>query len=264
MPVSQIQLGTVLGVLQPIWNEKPETASRLRGRIERVLNYAKVKGWREGENPAMWRGNLENVLPKPARLTSGHHPAIPYADIPQFMVRLRDHEALAARALEFLILTVCRSSEVLDARWQEIDLDARLFTIPAHRMKARKEHRVPLIDAAMAILGPLSKVRFSEWVFPGQARNKPLSGMAMEMLLRRMKMKTVTVHGFRSAFRDWAGDETSFAREVAEGCLAHGVGSAVEHAYRRSDALEKRRALLEAWSDYCLPAPSEKIVKLHG
>lgn len=264
LPVSQIGLDDVLGVLQPIWNEKPETASRLRGRIERVLNFAKVKRWREGENPAMWRGNLENVLPKPDKRIRGHHPAMDYADVPPFMVRLRRHEALAARALEFLILTASRSSEVLHASWQEIDIEARLFTVPAHRMKARKEHRVPLTDAALAILIPLKAVRVSDWVFPGQGHDRPLSGMAMEMLLRRMKVKpAASVHGFRSSFRDWAGDKTNVPREVAEGCLAHTIGNNVERAYRRSDALEKRRKLLKAWASYCnFPVSEQRRVEL--
>jgi integrase len=260
MQVSKIGLHDVLSVLQPIWNEKPETASRLRGRIERVLNFAKVKGWREGENPAMWRGNLENVLPKPAKLTRGHHSAMPYADVPEFIERLREHEAVAARALEFLILTACRSGEVLKAQWSEIDLDARVFTVPAHRMKARKEHRVPLTDAAMAILEPLYEGRNSDWVFPGHSEDKPLSDMAMEMLLRRMKQKTATVHGFRSSFRDWAGDCTSFPREIAEAALAHKVGDSVELAYRRSDALEKRREIMQAWARFCANALDAKVV----
>jgi integrase len=262
-PVSQIGLAEVLQVLQPVWTEKPETASRLRGRIERVLNYAKAKGWRYGENPALWRGNLENVLPKPRKLTRGHHPAMSYQDVPDFVERLSGHEALAARALELLILTVCRSGEVLGARWQEIDLQACVWTVPAHRMKARREHRVPLTGAAMAILEPLQEARVSEFVFPGQKPDRPLSNMALAMLLRRMKIENATPHGFRSAFRDWAGDETTFPREVAEGCLAHIIGNSTERAYRRGDALEKRRALLEAWQDYCCAAPSqENVVRL--
>lgn len=262
--VSQIGLSEVLKVLQPIWHEKPETASRLRGRIERVLNFAKVKGWREGENPALWRGNLENVLPKPTRNLQKHHAAMSYQDLPVFFKSLAGHEALAARALEFLILTACRSGEVIGAQWPEIDLDARIWTLPPERMKARKEHRVPLSGSAIAILEPLSKARISDWVFPGQKHNRPLSGMAIEMLLRRMKVKGATPHGFRSTFRDWCGDETSFPREIAEAALAHSVGSAVELAYRRSDALEKRRQLMNAWADYCGGVEHDKVVKLHA
>jgi integrase len=260
--VSEIDLPDILKVLQPIWNEKTETASRLRGRLERVLNYAKVKGWRSGENPAMWRGNLENVLPKPRKLTSGHLPAMPYADVPAFLERLRNQEALAARALELLIFTVARTSEVLNAQWSEFDFETGIWTVPAERMKTRKEHRVPLTAAATEVLLPLHEARMSEWVFPGQAPKKPLSSMAMEMLLRRMKIENATVHGFRSSFRDWAGDQTSFPREVAEGCLAHNVGNEIERAYRRSDALEKRHRLMEAWADYCSKQSEANVIHL--
>lgn len=260
--VSHIGLEEILKVLQPIWNEKPETASRLRGRLERVLNFAKTKGWRSGENPALWRGNLQNILPKPRKLTRGHLPAMPYHDVPAFTKRLRSHDALAARALEFLIFTCARSGEILGAKWQEIDLDARVWKVPAHRMKARREHRVPLTDAAIAVLEPLHEARLSEWVFPGQRLDRPLSNMALTMLLRRMKIEDATPHGFRSSFRDWAGDETQFPREVAERCLAHIIGNEIERAYRRGDALEKRRALLEAWADYCSHAESGKLVRL--
>ncbi len=250
--------------MQPIWNEKPETASRLRGRIERVLNFAKVKGWRAGENPAQWRGNLENVLPKQNKQMQQHHAAMAYVDLPEFVVRLAGHEALSARALEFLILTAGRSGEVLGARWSEIDLDADIWVVPAERMKMRKIHRVALSSAATAILEPLYKARISDWVFPGQKHNRPLSGMAMEMLLRRMRVTDATPHGFRSTFRDWCGDETNFPREVAEAALAHSVGSAVEQAYRRSDALEKRRQLMNSWADYCAGVKSGTVVRLHG
>ncbi len=253
--VSEIGLQDVLGVLQPIWNTKPETASRVRGRIERVLSFAQTKGWRTEANPAIWRGNLQNVLPKPRKLTKGHHRAMLYDKVPAFIERLRLHEALAARALEFLILTAARSGEVLNARWHEINLDDDVWTVPAERMKgvagSRREHRVPLTDSALAILQPLHDTRINDWIFPGQTPNRPLSGMAMEMLLRRMKVSDATPHGFRSSFRDWAGDETSFPREVAEMCLAHKIGDDTEIAYRRSDALKKRRALLEAWANYC-------------
>ena len=259
-PVSQVGLPEVLQVLQPIWTEKPETASRLRGRIERVLNYAKVKGWRQGENPALWRANLENVLPKPRKLTRGHLPAMPYRDVPAFMERLSGHEALAARALELLILTVCRSGEVLGARWQEIDLQARVWAIPAARMKAGRAHRVPLTDAAVAVLEPLQEAQVSEFVFPGQKSDHPLSNMALAMLMRRMKIENATPHGFRSSFRDWAGDETTFPREVAEGCLAHTIGNEIERAYRRGDALERRRELMAAWGNYCTLPFAENVV----
>lgn len=262
--VSQITTQDVLGVLTPIWNTKSETASRIRGRIERVLNFAKVKGWRDGENPAIWRGNLENVLPKRSSLTRGHHAAMDYQEIPAFMERLKSHEAMAARALEFVLYTAGRSSEVLEATWQEIDFEAEIWTIPATRMKAGKEHRVPLVPAAMALLQPLYEHRVSEFVFAGQKPNSPLSNMSMHMLLRRMKRDHVTVHGFRSSFRDWAGDKTTFAREVAEGCLAHEVGNAVERAYRRGDGLEKRRALMGAWAGYIDGTLSADIIPIRA
>lgn len=262
--VSDIGTDDILKVLSPIWQEKPETASRLRGRVERVLDFAKARGWRTGENPALWRGHLKNVLPVRQKLTRGHHAAMPYADVRTFVQRLPVLEAMAARALEFLILTAARSGEALGAQWSEFDLDAGIWTVPADRMKAGKEHRVPLSKRALEIVTVLHEVRLSDYVFPGQKEGKPLSGMAMEMLLRRMKADEFTVHGFRSAFRDWAGDETHFSREVAEAALAHSVGNAVERAYRRADALEKRRQLMQAWADYCLVPMAENVVRLHG
>lgn len=262
--VSDIALEDVLTVLQPIWSKRPETASRLRGRIEKVLSFAQTHGWRSGGNPAVWRGNLENVLTKPKKLVRGHHAAMAYEKVPDFIERLKSHQAMAARALEFLILTAGRSGEVLEARWNEVDLENGVWTVPAERMKARKEHRVALSNEALAILQTLSEIRISEWVFPGQKPNRPLSGMAMEMLLRRMKVTDATVHGFRASFRDWAGDCTSFSRELAEAALAHRIGNAVEQAYRRSDALEKRRALMAAWTNHCMGLTNKNVVRLHG
>ena len=265
-PVDAVNLNDVLRVLTPIWATKPETATRLRGRIERVLGFAMTKGWRSEANVAVWRGNLENVLPPPAKLTRGHQAAMPHADVPAFLATLREREALAARALELLILTACRPGEVLRARWSEMDLDAAVWTIPAERMKARVEHVVPLTDAALALLRPLHDVRLDDYVFPGRIAGKPLSDMAMIVMLRkRMGITDAVPHGFRSSFRDWAGDETAFPREVAEGCLAHVVGSAVERAYRRSSAIAKRRALLEAWAGY-VEGSSQRanVVALHG
>ncbi|MEO1028249.1 MAG: integrase arm-type DNA-binding domain-containing protein [Pseudomonadota bacterium] len=248
---SEIELGDVLGILKPIWASKTETATRIRGRLERVLNFAKIKGWRDGENPAAWRGNLDNVLPKPAKLKNvQHHAAMPYADLPAFMKQLRDRQGLSARALELLIYTACRSGEVLNARWAEIDLVSRVWTIPAERMKMKQAHAVPLTDPAFELLQTLHELRRDDWVFPGNKRDKPLSGMVLEMLLRRMGQGHFTPHGFRSSFRDWAGDETDAPREVAEGCLAHKVGDATENAYRRSTAIKKRRGLLTAWANY--------------
>lgn len=260
--VSEVGTEEVLKVLNPIWNEKAETASRLRGRIERVLDYAKAMGWRTGENPALWRGHLKNVLPPRRKLTRGHHAAMPYRQVPAFMRRLRSADAMAARALEFLILTAARSGEVYGARWSEFDFDGAVWTIPATRMKAGKEHRVPLSPRAFEIIKALQETSISDFVFPGQRSNCPLSSSAMEMLMRRMKVETFTVHGFRSSFRDWAGDETTFSREVAEAALAHRVGDATEQAYRRADAVEKRRKLMQVWADYCQQSDSAMVIPL--
>lgn len=249
--VSEIDTNDVLAVLTPIWSKIPETASRLRGRIERVLDYARARGWRSGENPALWRGHLKNVLPAPTKLSRGHHAAMPYADVPAFVGRLREANSVSAKALEFVILTAGRSGEVREAVWDEFDLDAALWTIPNMRMKAGRIHRVPLVPRAVEILQYMARIRVSDYVFPGQRPGRPLSLMAFEMQMRRLEADAFTVHGFRSAFRDWAGDQTSFPREVAEAALAHTVGDATERAYRRSDALAKRRSLMEDWAVYC-------------
>jgi integrase len=259
--VDLIKTEEVLSVLSPIWTEKPETASRLRGRIERVLDAAKVKGLRAGENPARWRGHLDHLLAKRRKLTRGHHAALAYADVPAFIARLRERPAVAASALEFLILTAARTGEVLGAKWKEFDLEAKLWIIPKERMKSHREHRVPLAERAIAIVREMEAARTDDHVFLGQRRGRPLSNMSMEMLLRRMKAEGVTVHGFRSAFRDWAGDKTTFPREVAEASLAHAIENETEAAYRRSDALEKRRRLMDAWASFCEAKPS-KVVQL--
>jgi integrase len=254
MSVDAIRTEDVLKVLKPIWTEKPETASRTRGRIERVLNAAKALGHVSGENPAAWRGNLKNLLPAPRKLARGHHAAMPFTEVPAFVQRLQDRPAIASLALEWTILTAARSNETLGATWGEIDLPARVWTVPAKRMKSGRAHRVPLSARAMELLEEASLVRFDEkpgsYLFPGQKRGKPISVMGMAMLLRRMGVDT-TVHGFRSAFRDWVGEETSFPREVAEAALAHAIGDETEAAYRRGDALEKRRKLMEGWAKYC-------------
>ncbi len=252
-PVDTISTDDVLSVLKPIWTEKAETASRLRGRIEKVLDAAKAKGFRQGENPARWRGHLDHLLPKPSKLTRGHHAAMAYEDIPAFMGALRERQAPAALALEFCILTAARSGEVLGARWSEIAFEKKIWTIPAHRMKAGREHRVPLSNRTISILKKLTQLNMGEFVFPGQKPNKPLSNMAMEMVLRRMKIDNATVHGFRSGFRDWAGNVTNFPREVIETALAHVIGDKAEQAYRRSDALDKRRKLMDEWAAFCEP-----------
>jgi integrase len=260
IPVDRIETADVLAVLRPIWQTKPETASRLRGRIERVLNAAKAKGYRTGENPAAWRGHLENLLPKQSRLSRGHHAAIAYKDLPAFVAKLREREAVAAQALEFAILTAARSGEVLGARWPEIDLTAKVWTIPAERMKATREHHVPLNDRAVEILKAMGEAKVSDYVFPGQRTGRPLSVMALEMVLRRMDAKHTTVHGFRSSFRDWAGNETHFPRELAEHALAHVIGDKAEQAYRRSDALSRRREMMDAWAGHCERTAGENVL----
>lgn len=261
-PVDTVTTGDVLAVLKPIWQTKAETASRLRGRVEKVLDAAKAQGFRGGENPARWRGHLDHLLPKPSKLERAHHAAMPYEDIAAFIGELRQREAMAARALEFCILTAARSGEVLGLRWSEIDLGKALWTVPAERMKAGRSHRVPLCDNAVAILKQLAETDAGDFVFAGQKPGKPLSNMAMEMMLRRMNIENATVHGFRSSFRDWAGNVSSFPREVVETALAHVIGDKAEQAYRRGDALEKRRRLMEAWSAYCNTRPANKIVAL--
>ncbi|MBQ0820180.1 integrase arm-type DNA-binding domain-containing protein [Microvirga sp. HBU67558] len=260
-PVTEIGTEDVLKVLKPLWTTKAETASRLRGRIERVFDFARARGQGSGENPARWRGHLEAVLPKRAKLTRGHHKAMPFDEVPEFLVALREREGIAARALEFAILTAARSGEVFGALWDEVDLEARVWTVPAARMKAGREHRVPLSARAVEILREMEQKRLSNLVFPGIKPKRPLSTMALEMVLRRMKVD-VTVHGFRSAFRDWAGERTHFPREVAEAALAHLVGDAVERAYRRGDALEKRRKLMDAWSSFLEQQFQSNIVDL--
>lgn len=247
-PVDAISVDDVLAILRPIWMTKADTASRVRGRIEAVLDAAKVRGLRSGENPAAWRGNLALLLPKQRKGPKRHHPAMPYDEVPAFVARLRKLPGSSAKALELLILTAARTSEVLEASWAEFDLDQALWIVPAERMKAGKEHRVPLSERAVELLKSLNPGQ--GMVFPGSSPRKPMSNMAMAMLLRRLKCHDVTVHGFRSSFRDWAGETTSFPREIAEQALAHQVGSEVERAYRRGDALEQRREMMAAWAAY--------------
>jgi integrase len=261
-PVDTVGTDDVLAVLKPIWQAKAETASRVRGRIEKILDAARAKGYREGENPARWRGHLDNLLSKQSRIARGHHAAMPYEHVAAFVGRLRESDSLTALALEFCILTAARSGEVLGARWSEIDLDKKIWTLPPHRTKAGREHRIPLSERAAAILRQLAESRTGDFVFPGQRKDRPLSAWTMHMALRRMKADAVTVHGFRSSFRDWGGNETHFPREVVETALAHAIGSEVERAYRRSDALEKRRELMEAWAAYCDPNRTAKVLRM--
>ena len=257
-PVNEITTADVLEVLRPIWQTIPETASRVRGRIENVLDAAKVQGFRDGQNPAAWRGHLKLILPARQKLTRGHHAAMVIESLPEFMASLRARPAVAARCLEFAILTAARSQEALRARWAEIDLSKQVWTIPPSdpetgepRMKAGREHRVPLSARAIEILREVEPLRDGEYVFPGQRPAQPLSTMALEMILRRMKVSGVTVHGFRSTFRDWCGNRTSYPRELAEHALAHVIGDKAEQAYRRDDALERRRPMMEAWATFC-------------
>jgi integrase len=246
LPVAAVDTALVQKVLTPIWNDKPETAKRLRGRIEAVLDYATVAEYRTGPNPARWRGHLSHMLARPSAIRAvTHHAALPYSQLPNFIGILRRQEGNSARALELLILTATRTGEALGARWSEIDLHEKLWTIPAARMKSGKEHRVPLSPQALEVLDAVKPPapQSDAFVFPGVKPQKPLSNMAFLMLLRRMGRTDLTVHGFRSTFRDWCAERTTFPSEVAEMALAHSIGNIVEAAYRRGDLFEKRRRL---------------------
>ncbi|MBR0704566.1 tyrosine-type recombinase/integrase [Bradyrhizobium diazoefficiens] len=261
-PVAEISTDDVLAVLEPLWRSKPETASRLRGRIERVLSFAKARGMRSGENPAQWRGHLDAILPRRPMLTRGHHKALPFQEVPAFMQRLRGMEGIAPKALEFAILTAARSGEVFGLVWPELSLDDRVWVVPAPRMKGGREHRVPLTSRAVQILQQMKRLQTegSLLVFPGGKKGKRLSETSLEAVLERMDVDA-TPHGFRSSFRDWAGDATAFPREVAEAALAHIVGDKAERAYRRGDALDKRRKLMDEWQTFCEAKPSNKLNK---
>lgn len=265
MNISAVDTALVLKILEPIWKTKNETASRLRGRIESVLDWAKVHGYREGENPARWKGHLDKLLPKPSRVqTVVHHAALPFSEISVFMEQLRQQGGIAALALEFTVLTACRSGEVRGATWDEIDLAAQTWTIPEARMKAGKEHRVPLTDAALAILQKVKDYSIGDRVFPGQKEGSPLSDMALTAVLRRMG-QTVTAHGFRSSFRDWAGESTAYPREVIEHALAHQLADKAEAAYARGTLFDKRRRLMDDWARYCaIPASVADVHPIRG
>lgn len=240
----------VLRALEPIWKTKTETASRVRGRIESVLDWAAVRKLRADDNPARWKGRLDKLLPAPKKIQKvAHHRALPFAQLPGFMNALRHKEGMAARALEFAILTAARSGEVREATWQEIDLQSRIWTVPAARMKAGREHRVPLTPQVFALISTLPRTESTELVFPS-ARQGPLSDMSLTAVLRRMEVNAVP-HGFRSTFRDWVSEVTNHPRDLAEQALAHTLTNKVEAAYRRGDALEKRRLLMQDWADYC-------------
>ncbi len=255
LPVGSINVGLVMRVLEPIWMKKAETASRVRGRIEAILDWAKVRGYRTGENPATWKGNLDHLLPARSKVRRvKHHAALPYAEVGDFIKELREQQGTAARAFEFTILTAVRTGETLGATWAEVDLESKTWTIPAERMKADKVHRVPLSERAVNILkavGQEFSMKPDRPLFPGQRVKKSLSNMAFLMLLRRMEKEGITAHGFRSTFRDWAAEQTSFPQEVAEMALAHTIANKVEAAYRRGDLFEKRRELMDDWAGFC-------------
>ena len=252
MPVGEIDAKAVLRVIDPIWMSKTETASRVRGRIERILDWCTVRGHRLGDNPARWKGFLSEALPDRSQVARvDHHAALPYRDVPGFMQQLRAREGMAARALEFTILTVARTNEVIGAKWSEIDLGTKMWTVPAGRMKGGRRHVVPLSARAAELLQALPKEDADGFIFVGPREGSGLSNMSMTAVLRRMGFGHVTTHGFRSSFRDWCAERTNFSREVAEMALAHAVGDKVEAAYRRGDLSSKRRQLAEAWSKYC-------------
>ena len=268
--VDEISTDDVLKILTPIWTTKTETAKRVQGRIENILDFAAARKYRDPINQARWRGHLDKLLPKPSRVrTVTHHPAMPYADLPDFMKALRENGSISAQALTFLILTATRTGEVLNAKWDEIDLDTRIWTIPAVRMKARREHRVPLSEETVMILSGLSRIAGNHHVFPGSRHGRPLSNMALLQLMRGMGYGVdgangpYVPHGFRSSFRDWSGEVSSFPRDVAEMALAHVIENKVEAAYRRGDLFQKRAKMMEAWATYLFPPnSSSKLVTL--
>lgn len=253
LSIAAIDTGLVLKIVEPIWQHKTETASRVRSRIENILDWATTRGYRQGDNPARWKGHLSTSLPARSKIQKvKHHAALPYREIAAFMADLRAREAVAARALEFAILTAARSGEVLNASWSEFDLDEGVWTIPADRMKAGTEHHVPLSARAVQIIKQMGEDFGEEgFIFPGQKPGRPLSGMAFAMILRRMDRADITAHGFRSSFRDWVAEQTAFAGDVAEMALAHTVANKTEAAYRRGDMFEKRTRLMAEWADYC-------------
>ncbi len=256
LAIADVGTPHVLAALEPIWLTKPETASRLRGRIERILDFAKTRGWRSGDNPAAWNGHLALTLPARSKVRSVvHHAALPWREMVGFMLDLRCQQGTGARALQFGILTAARSGEVRGAKWREIDLSGAAWVVPADRMKGRREHRVPLSEQALEILRDMMETRATAnpdgLVFPGRDFKRPLSDMTLTAVLRRMNRDDLTAHGFRSSFRDWSAETTAYPAELVEMALAHAVGNKVEAAYRRGDLFEKRRRLMQDWADYC-------------
>jgi len=253
----------VLQVIKPLWNDKTETASRVRGRIESVLGWATVHHYRSGDNPARWQGLLEHALPAKAKIAkTEHHAALPYAEVAGFMAKLKQDTSAAARCLEFIVLTGARLAEATGATWQEIDFEARTWTVPPNRMKGGREHRVPLSDAARTVIEAMRAIRMSDYVFPGMRQGQPVGSRTVQDMVKHLG-GAITVHGFRSCFRDWAAERTSFPREVAEMALAHAIPNAVEAAYRRGDLFEKRRRLMDSWAEFCAkPQAGGKVVAI--
>ncbi|WP_425407569.1 tyrosine-type recombinase/integrase [Hwanghaeella sp.] len=263
LPVGSVETSHVIEILEPIWSEKPETASRVRGRVESILDWATAHQLRQGPNPALWRGHLDKLLPKRSKVQKvKHHAALPYVECADFMVELRAREAIAARGLEFLILTAARTGEVIGSTWPEINFDDKLWVVPGDRMKVGVEHRVPLSAPAIELLEAMKALRRSDFIFPGHRDKAPLSNMAFLQLLKRMEYDGVTAHGFRSSFKDWAAEKTRYPNEVSEQALAHTISTKVEAAYRRGDLFEKRKALMDDWAAYLAQTTDAKVVRL--
>jgi integrase len=261
LSVAAIDTGLILKIIEPMWRTKPETGARVRGRIESILNWATARDFRQGENPARWKGHLDRLLPARGKVHAvKHHAALPYEELPAFMAELRAKEGSSARALELTILTGLRTSEVIGARWSEFDFQRQVWVVPADRMKAKREHRVPLSNRAIEILTNL--LREDDFLFPGERCGKPMSNMAMLKALERLGRSDITVHGFRSTFRDWAAERTNFQNHVVEMALAHTIGNKVEAAYRRGDLFEKRAQLMDAWAEYTTRSTVGEVIKL--
>jgi integrase len=258
--VSEVMVGDIMKILEPLWQKKPATASRVRGRIESILDYASARGWRTGDNPARWRGHLANLLPADGDMRTEHHAALPWQEVGALMAKLRQWDTMSARAAEFTILTAARSGEVRGLRWTEIDLQHGVWTVPVDRMKAAREHRVPLSDRALAILKEMAALRRKpeDLVFPGGRNGRALSDVGLSRAVKVAGGVDLTMHGFRSTFRDWCAEATAYPREVAEGALAHVLADKTEAAYRRTDLLAKRARLMADWAEFCArPAPAE-------
>ena len=260
LPAQAVDTALVIRVIEPLWTKKPETATRLRGRIESILDWSRVRGYRTGENPARWKGHLDHLLPARNKVQKvEHHAALPYAEIGNFMIELRQIDSVPACALELMILTATRTSEILNATWSEIDLDEAVWTISGERMKGGKEHRVPLSDAALALLKGLQATSTGDYVFPGRTAKKPLSNMSMMMALRRMGRADLTGHGFRSTFRVWCAEQTNFPSEIAEAALAHVVSDKTVAAYARTTFFDRRRKLMAAWAQFTSQLPADVV-----